>query len=269
MKKYRPSVFIVAYILKEKKYLLLKRKLHWVGWEFPKGGIEKNETKLETLKREINEETHLKIKAIKKFDISGKYFYEKELKDRPGFIGQTYYLYAVQLKYGEVIIDEHEHLDYSWETFEEAVKKLSWSNQRRCLAIVNNWLTKKPTSFRTFITNSGKTIYLGKDAKNNEELIKIVKPTDYVFHTLNPGSPFVKLSSDSSEEDRKIARILCAMYSHSRKDKPKEILVDSFRGEDIYKDKTMKLGTFGIKTFRVFKIKRKEIEEFKRTKEDF
>jgi len=255
--------------LKEKKYLLLKRKLHWVGWEFPKGGIEKNETKLETLKREINEETHLKIKTIKKFDISGKYLYDKKLKDRPDFMGQTYSLYAVQLKYGEVLIDEHEHSGYSWEVFDEAVKKLTWPNQRRCLAIVNNWLTKKPTNFRTFITDSGKTIYLGKDAKNNEDLIKTVESTDYVFHTSNPGSPFVKLSSDSSEDDRKIAGILCVMYSHSRKDKQKEILVDSFRGRDIYKNKNMKLGTFGIKNFKILKIKRKEIEAFKKIKEDF
>ena len=140
--KYRPSVFVVAYILKEKKYLLLKRKLHWTGWEFPKGGIEKGETKLETLKREIFEETHLKIKAIKRFNVSGNYLYERELKDRPGFVGQTYSLYAVELKYGEVLIDEHEHSGYSWDVFDKAVKKLSWSNQRRCLAIVNNWLTK-------------------------------------------------------------------------------------------------------------------------------
>ena len=42
---YRKSVFIVVYRKTEKGilYLILKRKLHWVGWEFPKGGIEPEE----------------------------------------------------------------------------------------------------------------------------------------------------------------------------------------------------------------------------------
>ena len=40
--KYRKIVFIVTYAkLKDKiYYLILKRKLHWKGWEFVKGGID-------------------------------------------------------------------------------------------------------------------------------------------------------------------------------------------------------------------------------------
>jgi len=49
MKKetYRKAVFVVVYretkTGKDRKYLILKRKLHWKGWEFPKGGLEKGE----------------------------------------------------------------------------------------------------------------------------------------------------------------------------------------------------------------------------------
>jgi hypothetical protein len=40
--KYRKAVFIVVYrrtkniFNKQNKLLILKRKLHWAGWEFPK-----------------------------------------------------------------------------------------------------------------------------------------------------------------------------------------------------------------------------------------
>ena len=52
MKKYRKAVFIVTYLKTKKgiKYLILKRKLHWVGWEFPKGGLEKKEKKIQGAK---------------------------------------------------------------------------------------------------------------------------------------------------------------------------------------------------------------------------
>ena len=47
---------------KKIKYINLKRKLHWTGWEFPKGGIGFLETKKNCIKREIKEEIGLKIK---------------------------------------------------------------------------------------------------------------------------------------------------------------------------------------------------------------
>ena len=45
------------------KFLVLRRKLGWQGWEFPKGGMERKDMDVEeaALKREIEEETGLKI----------------------------------------------------------------------------------------------------------------------------------------------------------------------------------------------------------------
>ena len=58
-KKWRPGIFIVTYkrVGKEIKYLILKRKLHWKGYEFPKGGIEKKESLKKKATRELKEET--------------------------------------------------------------------------------------------------------------------------------------------------------------------------------------------------------------------
>lgn len=144
--KYRPAAFIVTYSIKNNKiyYLLLKRKLHWKGWEFPKGGIEKKEKILFAIKREIKEETGINLLKIKSFPkIKGKYKYEKQYLDRKGFVGQTYKLFLVEIPFSKKIkIDKKEHSNYQWLEFPKAIKKLTWPNQKKCLKIVSKYLSK-------------------------------------------------------------------------------------------------------------------------------
>mgnify|MGYP001617917132 CR=1 FL=1 len=144
-KKYRQGIFIVAYARTGKgiEYLILKRKLHWNGWEFPKGKIEKKETKEKTAKRETKEETGLKIIKIRKFNVSGKYLYHKRLPDRPGLIGQTFSLFSAEVKKGKIKLDKKEHNNYKWLDFKKAIKKLTWEDQRKCLKVVDNFLKNK------------------------------------------------------------------------------------------------------------------------------
>lgn len=142
-KTFRPAVFVPIYYLdKDKKpiYLLLKRKLHWKGWEFPKGKIEEGEDKAKTARREAFEESGLKIIKLKRYKASGKYLYHKALKDRPQYKGQSYSLFAGEVKKGPVKLEKIEHSDHIWLGFEEAVKKLTWPNQKRCLRIVDKSL---------------------------------------------------------------------------------------------------------------------------------
>jgi 8-oxo-dGTP pyrophosphatase MutT (NUDIX family) len=143
--KYRKGIFLVAYSNENKKikYLVLKRKLHWKGWEFPKGGIEKNESAKKTIIREMKEETGLKPIIIKKFSASGKYNYDKIYPDRAGFKGQTYQLYAAEVNFGKIKLDKIEHFSYKWLGFRDVLKKLTWPDQKKCLIIVNNWLNKR------------------------------------------------------------------------------------------------------------------------------
>ena len=147
MKKnqYRQAVFVVTYSKTSEgiKYLILKRKLHWRGWEFPKGGIDFPESKKSAVKREIVEETGKKALKIKKFNFHGKYRYKKKLPDRKDFIGQAYSLYAVEVKYGKVKLDKVEHSDHKWLSFSEAVQKVTFQNQKKSLEIVDKWLQKK------------------------------------------------------------------------------------------------------------------------------
>ncbi|MEK6757563.1 MAG: NUDIX domain-containing protein [Nanoarchaeota archaeon] len=144
MEKYRKAVFIVTYARTEKgiKYLILKRKLHWKGWEFPKGGVKFLEPRRMTVRRELKEEIGLKPIQIKGWGVSGRYRYNKKFPDRIGFIGQTFSLYAAEVEKQKVNIDKIEHSDFEWVNFKEASKKLTWPDQKKCLKIVDDWLKK-------------------------------------------------------------------------------------------------------------------------------
>lgn len=142
MKSFRPAVFVVVYSkVKDKiEYLLLKRKLHWKGWEFPKGKIETGEKKEQTARREAREETGQRIIKLKKFNFSGKYLYKKKLPDRPNYIGQTFSLFAGEVKKNRVSLDKKEHAGFKWVEFGKAIKMLKWPNQKKSLRIVNSFL---------------------------------------------------------------------------------------------------------------------------------
>jgi bis(5'-nucleosidyl)-tetraphosphatase len=143
MKRYRKSVFVVIFRKQKNKiaYLVLKRKLHWKGWEFPKGGIEKGESLIQTVKRELKEETGQSPLSIIKFNIRGYYRYPEFLKDRPNYIGQTYQLFAAEVKRKKIKLDKLEHKGYQWLPFKQALKILDFPEKKKCLTIVNKFLT--------------------------------------------------------------------------------------------------------------------------------
>lgn len=117
--------------------------------------------------------------------------------------------------------------------------------------------------FREFKTSSGKLVFVGKNAENNEELVKQIEEDEDVFHTAKPGSPFVNIkSATANEQDRKEAAVFCAAKSQDWRDNKKDVEVHYFKGKDICKKKEMGVGTFGVKRFKIIKIRKKEIEEF-------
>ncbi len=116
--------------------------------------------------------------------------------------------------------------------------------------------------FREHTTKRGTLILSGRDAKNNEELIKQVAPNEEVFHTAATGSPFVNIKDKPKFGDIKTASIICARYSQDWRDNKSDIQVHRFQGKDIYKTRGMKIGTFGIKKFKVIKVKKKWVQGF-------
>ena len=110
MEKYRKGVFLVVYAKNKKnnfEYLILRRHLHWAGWEFPKGGLKGKENILKAVLREFKEETGLTALNSKNFNLSGKYKFGREIEKREGMVGQTYEcLYAIEAEKGKVKFDK-------------------------------------------------------------------------------------------------------------------------------------------------------------------
>ncbi len=262
--KFRQGVFIVTYAKTEKgiRYLILKRKLHWIGWEFVKGGLKSKEKIESAIKREVKEETGQFPLNIQDYNFSGKYLYEETLPDRNSFAGQTFSLYSAEIKKEKIKLDEKEHSDYLWVSFDETIKKLTWSNQKESLKIVDEFL-KKLSKFRSIKTSSGKLIIAGKDAKTNEELISQVGKEEDVLHTEKPGSPFVNIkSSTTNDQDRKEAAIFCAAKSQDWRDNKSDVGVHIFKGKEISKSKGMKTGTFSVKKKKTIKVKKEDIKKW-------
>ena len=117
------------------------------------------------------------------------------------------------------------------------------------------------TNLRKSETSSGKIILAGKDAKSNEELIKQAEDNEYILHTAKPGSPFVNIKGKPTKEDLKGAAIFCVKYSQAWKKAKikKDVEVHYFLRKDIFKNKLMKTGTFGVKKFNKIVVRKGEV----------
>ncbi|MBI2448999.1 DUF814 domain-containing protein [Candidatus Pacearchaeota archaeon] len=105
--------------------------------------------------------------------------------------------------------------------------------------------------YRWFFTSSGKLVIGGKNAKQNEEIMQYVmkdKSECVITHTKEPGSPFCIILSDKySAKDLDECLIFCGCFSKSWKNNKKLTEVHWFYSKDIYKKKSMKEGTFGVR----------------------
>ncbi len=120
----------------------------------------------------------------------------------------------------------------------------------------------KKINFRKFTTESGVLILAGRNDESNEALISQVGKNESVFHTKEAGSPFINIKGKAKKSDVKIAAIICAKFSRDWKKNKKDVEVHQFKGKDVYKEKGMKIGTFGVKKHKVIKVNKEDIESF-------
>jgi hypothetical protein len=109
---------------------------------------------------------------------------------------------------------------------------------------------KNYETYRWFFTSNGILVVGGKSDEQNELAIRyFLKPEYTVMHTSAPGSPFMIIqSAKPNKKDLDETAIYCACFSQQwKKSKGKKIEIDVFKGNQIYKAKTMKTGTFGVK----------------------
>ncbi|MFH1326694.1 MAG: NFACT RNA binding domain-containing protein [archaeon] len=118
------------------------------------------------------------------------------------------------------------------------------------------------TKFREFITRNGTTVLAGKNAQNNESLIEQAEDNEELFHTVAAGSPFVNIKDKPKKGDIKEAAVFCARYSRDWKKNKEDVEIHRFKKKDVYKEKSMALGTFGIKKFKKIKVTEEDIKNW-------
>ena len=117
-------------------YLLIKNRSKNIG--FPKGHVEMDETELDTAAREIFEETNVKVVIDKNFRISYNYTVSFFIKKQAVY-------YVAEIVGGDIKVPEEEILDYSFVPFDEAVKLLSYPNEKRILRSANQYINRTKT----------------------------------------------------------------------------------------------------------------------------
>jgi dATP pyrophosphohydrolase len=123
------------------QYLLLRRISDAGGfWQPVTGGIEEGETKIQALKREIQEETGINnpTKIINNVYCCEFWdYYKREACHR--LIKE--HVFGVEISSNEKITISHEHTEYKWCTFKEALELLKWKENKEALKKLNHILT--------------------------------------------------------------------------------------------------------------------------------
>ena len=108
-------------------YLLLQNAGRW---DFPKGGVEKGESELQTVRREVEEETGMgKIEIVPGFRKVIEYFYRREGKNIHKQV-----VYVLAKTDDEAVKISFEHQGFGWFPFREALEKASYDNSKLTLA---------------------------------------------------------------------------------------------------------------------------------------
>jgi len=98
-----------------------------------------------------------------------------------------------------------------------------------------------------------------KNSENNDELVEAAEPNDILIHTAAPGSPFCNVGEEPSKKEIKEAAVFTASKSQVWRDGKKDVMMHIFKRAEVYKDKIMKSGTWGVRKFKTLKVKKGEI----------
>ena len=149
---HRPLILVgaVTVIVDDKgRILLQQRKFPFGSWGLPGGLMELGESTEETAKREVFEETSLKIDDLKLINVySGADHYIKAANGDEFYVVTTAY-YTVHVQ-GELVVDQTESINFEYYYPEELPEKIVGSHR----AVIDEFLfkhyehLKKERSFR-------------------------------------------------------------------------------------------------------------------------
>jgi tRNA nucleotidyltransferase (CCA-adding enzyme) len=134
---------IIYKMQKDSPLFLLVNSKRNGRWGFPKGHIEKNETEIETARREIFEETGIKdiefVKDYKKEDI---YTIEKSSSNAKKQMIEKHSIYFLALVFEEPSdFDKNEICELKWVDVRHAYTLLSFVSQKDILKCAYNLVT--------------------------------------------------------------------------------------------------------------------------------
>ncbi len=115
--------------------------LHYTSghWDFPKGKIEKGETKHQAALRELGEETGLSAEILPGFEEQFSYWFRDHKTSE--LINKTVYFFVGCADKKEVILS-HEHIGSIWLPLEAALEKLTYENAKIMLKKATEFLKK-------------------------------------------------------------------------------------------------------------------------------
>jgi len=123
--------------------------------------------------------------------------------------------------------------------------------------------------FREFTTSSGIKVICGRDAETNDAVVDQAEDNELLVHTEAAGSPFCNIKAserDISKQDIKETAIFCARYSREWKKNKRNTEVHIFTKKDMYKDKKMKAGTWGVRKLKRLVISKEDITKLENSK---
>jgi len=113
-------------------------------WDFPKGAIEEGETELDTVRREVWEETGISgIEIVPGFRKTIQYFYRKAGQ----LVRKTVIFYLARAPTKEVTLS-YEHVGYAWLDYENALRRLTFKTAKETLREAHEYLLKNSSLLR-------------------------------------------------------------------------------------------------------------------------
>lgn len=107
-------------------------------WDFPKGNVEEGETELDTMRREVLEETGINdLIVVKGFKERIEYFYRRN----EGTVKKEVIFFLAETKTKDVRLS-FEHKGFRWLPFKEAYNLVTFDNSKNLLKKTETFLKK-------------------------------------------------------------------------------------------------------------------------------
>ena len=127
---------IITYSLNNDTLYYLILRYQAGHWDFPKGKIETGETKQTAALRELKEEAGINAQINKDFEETINYVFMDHTKQ---ITQKTVYFFVGKTEQTTITLS-HEHADYRWLPFEEALELVTYNNAKKILKKAHKYI---------------------------------------------------------------------------------------------------------------------------------